>query len=286
MMNNELTLVRPDSAEEALELAIDGEGTARFYAGGVEIVPQLLRREAEIRSLIDVKRIPGSKTVEVIDDQVRFRMGLTYREFGRSPVIRELLPVAARNVFNIGNPRVRSVGTVIGALSSRSTDIDMALLLGIHDAELVHLSADGLATSPVLSWLESGEAVRLITEVRVPLRSDARVVYRRFPRIGQPAAAVAARLDPSGDVIRLIIGCTGMPPVTIQVSTDMAADSAGDPAGSSTAIADLVGSRAHAADALYTSGEYRLHLAGVLASRAVAALMAWSGDGGESCAVQ
>lgn len=285
MMNNELTLVRPDSAEEALELAIDGEGTARFYAGGVEIVPQLLRREAEIRSLIDVKRIPGSKTVEVIDGQLRFRMGLTYREFGRSPVIRELLPVAARNVFNIGNPRVRSVGTIIGALSTRSTDIDMALLLGIHDAELVHLSVDGLATSPVLSWLESGEAVRLITEVRVPLRSDARVVYRRFPRIGQPAAAVAARLDPSGDVIRLIIGCTGMPPATIQVPIDMAADSGGRPAGPCAAIADLVASRAQAADALYTSGEYRLHLAGVLASRAVDALMAWSGDGGESCAV-
>jgi carbon-monoxide dehydrogenase medium subunit len=271
MNARDLRIVRPSDVEEAIRIARDEGSAARYYAGGVELVPSILQREADVRTLIDVKRIPGSKSIEVTDGELRVGMGVTYREFGQSAVARRHLPVASAAMFDIGNPRVRSVGTLVGAIAARRPDTDVAILLGGQDASTVESGEAGERRRPVRSWLDHPDDSALITGLAIPLPADDRFVYRRFPRIGQPSAAVAARAGRDAEHLSVLIGCLGGPPVHLDVPRSLAERGEVDRVRLDALVAASLqpGSVVATLDATI---EYRSHLAAVLVARSVAAL--------------
>lgn len=269
-----LRIVRPASIDEALRIARHEGSAARYYAGGVELVPTILRREADVRILIDVKRIPGSKSIEIVDDELRIGMGVTYREFGQSPVARRHFPVATAAMFTIGNPRVRSVGTLAGAIAARRPDTDVGVLLGGHHADTLEIDAHGERRRPVRSWLDHGQDGALITGVAIPLPGDDLFVYQRFPRIGQPLATVAARAEAGADRFDVLVGCLGGAPVPIEVPSVLAAGGEVDRASVDMLVAESLGRPSDVVATLDASAEYRAHLAAVLVVRSVAELSA------------
>ena len=197
---------------------------------------------------------------------------MTYREFGQSGLVRRHLAVAAGAMFSIGNPRVRSVGTMVGAMAAATPDTDLAMLLGIQDADVVVLTAGGESRRPALSWLDPVADGELLTGISVPLREGSQSVYRRFPRIGQPIAAVAARADVDSESFDVLIGCLGVAPVWIAIPRVVVDKGAIDRAVVDRLFWTAVAARTAAVATLDASADYRAHLAGVLVARAVAEL--------------
>lgn len=265
----DLRIVRPATVEEALDIAREQGAAARFYAGGVDLVPMVLRRKIDVRTLIDVKRIPGSKSIEISDGALRIGMAVTYRDFGLSPLARQHLPTATAAMFSIGNPRVRSVGTIVGALARRDPDTDVAVLLGAHGAEIVEYGDGGEMRRAVRDWLDRPADGALITGVDVPLLGADLVSYHRFPRIGHPLAAVAARGEPGGRQLRLLVGCFGVAPVSLDVPRDIAPGGGVDRGLLDALVADAVRTGPISVETAEASSEYRRHLVAVLAARCI-----------------
>ena len=190
--------------------------------------------------------------------------------------------VLADTAEGIGDRQVRNRGTIGGSLAHADPGADYptvvkalgATITAVGEGGEREIAADDFFTGIFTTSLQPGE---LVTSVRVPVVADGMggaYVKHRHPASGYAVAAVAAVLtvaDGKCSEARLVVGgVTGSPMAADDASTAMIGIAPVDEAAIAAAVEKLPAALSGAVGDTYASAEYRVHLAKVLARRAIA----------------
>ena len=269
---------RPASLEEAFSL-LDSEG-ARPLAGGHSLLPAMKLRVSNPTTLVDISRIPGLAAIEQGDGEIAIGALTTHEAIAASDVVAGDCTLLAETARHIGDAQVRARGTIGGSIAHADPAADyppvlLALGATINTASAVgarQIGADDFFVDIFTTALQPGELVTSVVVPSIPAGTGATYLKHRHPASSYAVVGIAALVMMDGGSItgaRLVVGGVAGKPIAVDVS------SLAGQAPSAGAFASVV---AGVAEALtnpigdsYASGEYRVHLAGVLAKRALAA---------------
>jgi carbon-monoxide dehydrogenase medium subunit len=256
---------------------------AKIIAGGQSLVPMLNFRLLRPSVLVDINRIAGLSFIEETGDAVRIGALTRHYQLETSPVIARHLPVLACAMTRVAHLAIRNRGTIGGSLSHADPAAELPMMAMLLDAELRVASPSGARTVAAREFFISPMTVDLavdeiVTEIALPkLPPNTGWGFEEVARRhGDFAlAAAAATLTASGGTIRQArIALTGVGPTPLR-ATEAEALLVGRTLEGKLAmrVVEAVRAATNPETDLHASSDYRRHLAGVLAGRAVAA--AW-----------
>ena len=270
------------SVKEAVQLrGLFGEDAA-VYAGGTEILLAMKLGVARWPHLIDVKTIKALADISATTDMLRIGATATHWSIERSDVVARVLPAFARVEANVANVRVRAAGTLAGNLAFAEPHADPPALLIALGARVILEGSAGSRTVPVAELItgmyETAIAAdEIIVAIEVPLPArDARVAYVKFQILERPSVGVAAvgtvRDGRFVGAPTVVVGAVDEMPR--RVDTAQFAGAGASDAGTLGAIAEAARAAVEPTADLAGSVDYKRHLVGVFAQRAVASLVA------------
>jgi CO/xanthine dehydrogenase FAD-binding subunit len=277
---------------ESVEAAIAalGRGEGKIIAGGQSLVPMLNFRLLRPAVLVDINRVPGLAFIADGEDTIRIGALTRHHRLETSAVIAKAFPVLAAAMTHVAHLAIRNRGTIGGSLSHADPAAELPMLALLLDATLTVASPSGKRTVAAKDFFLGALSVDLgaqdvVTEIAFPkLPSGTGWGFEEVARRhGDFAlAAVAATLTVSdGKIMQARIAMTGVDE-TAKRADEAEAMLAGkplEPALRDAAIDAVRGAVTPNTD-LHASADYRRHLVGVLAGRALDA--AWRRAGGMS----
>lgn len=282
MIPAEFDYKAPTSVEEALSVlrdALAAETEVKVLGGGQSLIPVLRLRMAAPELVVDLSRIAELAGVRDDGDAIVIGAMTTHDDVSRDPLVRQhalLLSLAAETV---ADPQVRHRGTFGGALVHADPAGDLLAPALALDAELVVAATDGTRrTVPAAEFFQdlfttSVEDGELLVEVRVPKYTGWGACYEKFTRVAQAwsivAVAAAVRIE-GGVIAEARIGLTNMGSVPVRAhAVEEALVGRAATADAVRQAASAAGEGTSAPSDANADAEYRVHLAGVLTSRAV-----------------
>jgi carbon-monoxide dehydrogenase medium subunit len=255
----------PATLEEALRLLADDD--ARPLAGGHSLLPAMKLRLAEPGALVDLRSLPGLDGISREGDELVVGALARHAAVASSEVVREACPVLASAAGLIGDRQVRNRGTIGGSLAHADPGADYPTVVTALGATIVatgkegerQIAADEFFTGVFTTALAPGE---LITAVRMPATTSAAYLKHKHPASGYAVVGVAAVV--TGDQARVTVGGVAGVPASVTVPKDTALEEA--PKAIAESVEPVIGDT-------YASAEYRVHLASVLARRALKAAL-------------
>lgn len=269
----------PATVEEVVQALVDHGDEAKVLGGGQSLLPVLKMRMADPERLIDLGRVTGLREVREDGDDLVIGAMATHHSVAHDPLLREHAGVLARAAGMIGDPQIRYRGTIGGALVHADPAGDIAPALLALDASVEIAGPRGARSLPVGDFLEDYFTTALgedevLTALRVRRHTGWGMHYEKFTQVAQSWAivAVAAAVRVEGGVIaEARIGLSNMGSTALRAGAAEAAL-----VGCRVEEAALHEAAASAGDGTEPPSdpagtpEYRRHLAGVLAGRAVA----------------
>src|SRR5487761_1704555 len=276
-------LHRPRSVEEASRLLADLGDDAAPYCGGTELLLTMKLGLATYPHLVDLKQVAGLRRVERRNGSLSIGAAATHYDLETSRDLRAWCPEMVSMLSRVANLRVRSTGTLGGNLCFADPHSDPATFLVAAGATLVcqaggdtrRVPAGQFVTGPYQTVMEPGE---LLVAVEVPFAAPGTgMAHVRMKLHERPVVTVAAWVRLEGGVVsdaRLAVGSVGWVPLSVDVAgmlggagpDDFGARSAGCAAAAAEACDPLEDGEG--------SAEYKRHLAGVYAGRALMAAFA------------
>jgi len=259
---------RPTTVRQAAGLLARQE-EAKLLAGGHTLIPTMKLRLAGPKNIIDMSKIEGLAFIEMGGRSLTVGALTTHSEVATSPVVKENIPALADVAGRIGDPAVRHCGTIGGSLANDDPNADYpAACLGLGAMVITNkrrIAADEFFKGLFETALEGDE---IITKVQFPRPNKA--AYIKFPNPASRYALVGVFVSKRGSEIRVAVTGAGANGVFRLTSFEQALKKRFGPKSleGMTIPADGMASDIHG------SAEYRAHLVGVLARRAVAAAVA------------
>jgi carbon-monoxide dehydrogenase medium subunit len=258
------TFHRPTTVRQAAGL-LARNPDAKLLAGGHSLLPVMKQRLAQPSALIDLSLVEGLDTIEQKGRSIVIGAMARHADVAKSPVINEVLPALASVPGAVGDPQVRNRGTIGGSLANNDPNADWpAAVLGLGATIITNkrrIAADDFFNGMFTTALEDGE---IITKVSFPVAKKAG--YEKFKHPASGFALVGVFVSKRGSDIRVAVTGAGadgvfrVPSFEEALKKRFAAKSLQDMSIPATGMnADI-----------HASAEYRAHLVGVLARRAVA----------------
>ncbi len=267
-------------SEACALLATHGEG-AKLLAGGQSLVPMMAMRLVRPAWLVDINEIAELKFIAVEKDMARTGACTRQCMVERDDALAARVPLLRQALAWVGHVQTRNRGTIGGSLAHADPCAELPLVAQVLGARMLLRSASGkrvleaekffsgpMATSarpdecleeiqwPAWSWRHTGSA---FTEISV-----------RHGDFAMVAAAAQVAVDSDGRCVRAAFGVGGaggtplaFPKIAARLVGTRLDDAAVTDAARAAATETEPGSDLHA------SAEYRRHLAGVLAARAL-----------------
>jgi carbon-monoxide dehydrogenase medium subunit len=258
------TFHRPQTVRQAAGLLAKNED-AKLLAGGQTLLPTMKLRLAAPPQLIDMSLIEGLSGIEMGGRSLTIGAMTRHADVGSSPVVQQAIPVLAKLAGTIGDPAVRHMGTIGGSVANNDPNADYpAACLGLGATIITNkrrIKADDYFTGMFSTALEPAE---IITKVSFPIPK--RAAYQKFRNQASRYALVGVFVSKRGSEIRVAVTGAGSNGVFRIPSFEEALKKRFAPKSleGMTIPADGMNSDIHG------SAEYRAHLVGVLARRAVA----------------
>ena len=270
----------PASLDEALgALAEHGDG-AKVLAGGQSLVPLLNFRLVRPAYLVDLNEVPGLAYVRRENGHLAIGALTRQRAVETSALVREVQPLLADAMPQIGHVQIRNRGTIGGSLAHADPAAELPAVVAALDGQLVVQSARGRrvlsAAEFFVAYLTTAlDPTELLVEVRVPVTPPRTgtaflEVSRRHGDFALVGVAATVTLDEAGACTRCAIAITGVGPTPV-VARDAARGLVGT-TPTAKALEDAGQAAAAGLDPdgdLHASSEYRRHVAGVLTRRAL-----------------
>ena len=255
---------RPTSLDDAVTLLGDGE-SAMLLAGGMTLLPTMKLRLAQAPVIVDLDDVDGLRGIFADNDTLTIGAMTRHADVADSPEVRAAIPALAELAGKIGDPQVRNRGTIGGSLANNDPAADYpAAVLGLAATVVTdrrEIPADDFFLEMFETALEPGE---IITAVRFPAAK--RAAYAKFPSPASRYAIVGVFVADTDTGVRVAI--TGASSSVFR-QTDMESALAANFAAS--AIEGITLDPDELNGDLHASPEYRAHLVGVMAKRAVTA---------------
>jgi aerobic carbon-monoxide dehydrogenase medium subunit len=258
------TFHRPETVKQAANL-LTKNPDAKILAGGHTLLPTMKLRLAGPPQLIDLSRIEGLAGVELAGRSITIGAMTRHVDVHTSPVVQEHAPVIAKLAGMIGDPAVRHMGTIGGSIANNDPTADYpAACLGLGATIITNkrrIKADDYFTGMFSTALEPAE---IITKISFPLPKKA--AYQKFRNQASRYALVGVFVAKRGSENRVAVTGAGADGVFRVTAFEEALKQRFSPKSLEglTVAAEGLNSDIHG------SAEYRAHLIGVLARRAVA----------------
>lgn len=275
-------LHHPATVAQAVDLARRLAPSARFIAGGTDLVIQINRKKAAPAHLIDISRLPGLAGVAETAEGFSLGALTTYRVIERYPAFQGTLSALVDAAGVVAGHQVRNIATIGGNIVNASPAADFVPPLLALDAELDIIGPDAGRSVALRDFilgagktvLGSDEIVSAIRFNRLPANSATAFLKegrRKAMEISIVCVAARLTLDASGSKCvsaRLAVGAVG--PKALQPQ-DAEAYLVGLPAGRTSfqAAGRLAAQAATPISDVRASAEYRRHLVAVLVERAL-----------------
>jgi len=256
---------RPGSLSAALD-AIREAPEGQFLAGGQTLLPTLKQRLASPSDLLDLAGIDELKGISVDGDTVAIGAMTCHADVAASADVQAKIPALAALADDIGDRQVRNRGTIGGSIANNDPAADYPAACLALGATIVtsarEIAADDFFTGLFETALDEGE---LITSVRFP--APAKAAYTKFKNPASRYAIVGVVVAETADGVRVAVTGAGADGVfrVPEMETALAGDFSAAALEGIAIPPDDLNSDIHA------SAEYRAHLIGVMARRAVAA---------------
>jgi aerobic carbon-monoxide dehydrogenase medium subunit len=238
----------------------------KLLAGGQSILPAMKLRLASHPNLIDLDRVEGLAGVELKGRSLIIGAMTRHADVANSPVVQQAIPALAHLANEIGDPAVRHRGTIGGSIANDDPNADYpAAVLGLGATVVTtkrRIAADDFFKGLFETALEPDE---IITKVQFPLPKKA--AYVKFPNPASRFALVGVFVSKRGSENRVAVTGAGASGVFRVTSFEEALKKRFSPKSLEGLTVPVDGMSSD----IHGSAEYRAHLIGVLARRAVAA---------------
>ena len=262
------TYHRPGTVRQAANL-LGKQEEAKLLAGGHTLVPTMKLRLAGPKHLVDLGKVEGLTGIELKGRSLVIGAMTPHVDVATSAVVKENIPALADLAGRIGDPAVRHRGTIGGSVANNDPNADYpAGVLGLGATIITNkrrIAADEFFKGLFDTALEPDE---IITKVQFPKPNKA--AYQKFPNPASRVALVGVLVSKRGSDIRVAVTGAGSGGVFRVTSFEEALKKR---FGAKSLEGLTVPADGMASD-IHGSAEYRAHLIGVLARRAVAAAVA------------
>lgn len=274
----------PASLTEALDLlsALDGEDAdARVLAGGQSLVPMLNLRLAQPEHLVDLGGIAELTDISIDDGHLVIGAMVRQRSAEHHADVASGCPLLADAMPQVGHPQTRNRGTIGGSLAHADPAAEVPTVAAVLDAQVTLATAEGerhvAAADFFLGYLETDiRPGELLTQVRFP-RPARRTgtafseVSRRHNDFAMVGVGCAVQLEDDGTIADARVGVLGAGSTAVRAtSAEESLRGAPADADAFAAAASRLSEELDPPADLHASAEYRRHVAGVLAQRALA----------------
>jgi carbon-monoxide dehydrogenase medium subunit len=258
---------RATSARQAANLLAKAED-AKLLAGGHTLLPTMKLRLASPANIIDLGRVPELKGIEQKGRYLMIGAMTTHAEVAHSDLVRGYTPGLAALAEGIGDPHVRHRGTIGGSVANNDPSADYPAGLLALNAVIVtnkrKIAADAFFQGMFATALEEGE---LITKIAVP--SSSRFAYAKFRNPASRYALVGVAVGKKGGSVRVTVTGAGSNGVFRWTDAEKALEGRFNPKSLDGLKVDPSGLNSD----IHAAADYRAHLIGVMAKRAVTAAL-------------
>ncbi|MDQ3067365.1 MAG: xanthine dehydrogenase family protein subunit M [Actinomycetota bacterium] len=263
MLLREVEYARPSSVDDAIRLLAGNEG-ARALAGGQTLVNVMKARAASPDVLVDLNELDELRSIAVSGDTLELGAMATYTQLMASSEVDVSRPILAEVSAQIADVQVRNRGTIGGNVCSNDPTNHLPPLLVALGASMTirgeggerTVAAEEFFLGVYMTAVSEGE---LLLAISVPAAANAADGFASITigRDGTCIANAAACLDDGAT--RIALGCVDAVPVLLT------------PAGADeeSIRAAVVEANLDPPSDVHASADYRRHLAGVCAVRAV-----------------
>jgi len=258
----------PSTVRQAINLLSKLEDP-KLLAGGQTLLPVMKQRLANPKNIVDLSRVEGLSGIELKGRSVVIGAMTRHVEVATSPIVQEHLPALAALAEEIGDPHVRNMGTLGGAVAHNDPNGDYpAACLGLGATIVTakrRIKADEFFTGMMETALEPDE---IVTKVMFPLVKKA--AYVKFANPASRFALVGVFVSKRGPEIRVAVTGAGESGAFRVAAFEEALQKR----FAAKSLEGLTVPPTGLNSDIHGSAEYRAHLVGVLARRAVAAAAA------------
>ena len=257
---------RPSSVNDAAALASKSVD-AKLLAGGQSLVQAMKLRLAQPSDLIDLGSLKDLAGIKAGGSEITIGAMTRHAEVAKSADVKRAIPALAALAGMIGDPQVRNMGTLGGALANNDPAADYpAAVLGLGATVSTNkrkIAADDFFKGMFATALQQGE---IITSVSFPVPK--RAAYTKFKNPASRFAIVGVFVADTGSGVRVAVTGAGAGVFRQKdMEKALSAKFAPESAAGVKQKADGLNSDLHA------SAEYRAHLVSVMAKRAVEAAL-------------
>ena len=238
---------------------------AKILAGGQTLIPTMKLRLASPGNIVDLNAIEGEMAgIELKGRSIVIGAMTRHVEVANSAVVKEHLPALAYLASLIGDPAVRHRGTIGGSVANNDPNADYpAACLGLG-ATIITTKGKHAADDFFKGMFETAlEGDEIITKVSFPIAKKAG--YEKFKNQASRFALVGVFASKRGSEIRVAVTGAGSNGVFRVPSFEEALKKRFAPKSLEGLTIPADGMNAD----IHGSAEYRAHLVGVMARRAV-----------------
>jgi len=254
---------KPSSLQDAAAALAQSGG--RALAGGQSLVAAMKLRLSQPGTLVDLAAIPELKGIRRDANGLTLGAMTRHAEVASSDIVKQAQPALAALADGIGDRQVRNMGTLGGSIANNDPAADWPgalLALGATvNTNKRSIKADDFFRGLYETALEGDE---IVTSVTFPLGSKA--AYVKFPNPASRFALVGVFVAKTPSGARVAVTGAGPCAFRCKPLEDALTKNWSSDAAKAVKI-DAAGLNQD----LHASSEYRAHLIGVLAARAVAA---------------
>jgi carbon-monoxide dehydrogenase medium subunit len=256
---------RPTTVKEAVAL-LHAHANGKFLAGGQSLLPVLKLELAEPSDLISLAHVKELHDIRHDGGNLAIGALVTHDQVHRSPEVKKAIPALATLAGGIGDAQVRNRGTLGGSVAHADPAADYpAALVGLGATIVTDrrkVAAEDFFTGLFQTALAADE---LVTAVHFPV--PRRAAYAKFAHRASKYALVGVFVAETSSGVRVAV--TGAGAQVFRVTAFEAA--LGKKLDAASLDALTVPSTGLNSDG-EASADYRAHLIGVMARRAVQAL--------------
>ena len=253
---------RPKSVADAVAL-LKGKEEARPMSGGMTLIPTLKQRLARPSDVVDLGGLKELAGIKVEGDTLVIGGMTKHGDVAKSADVKKVIPALADLAGHIGDPQVRNRGTMGGSVANNDPAADYpAAVVALNATVITNTgkhAADAFFKGLFETALGEGE---IITAISFPKAEKA--AYMKFPNPASRYAMVGVFVAKTAAGVRVAV--TGAGPSVFRVK---AMEEALSKNFSSDAIKDIKVPADGLNSDIHGSAEYRAHLVGVMARRAV-----------------
>ena len=254
----------PASLDEATA-ALKAAPGAKLLAGGQTMIPILKFRLASPETVIDLSRVASLRGISRKDGQLVIGAMTTHATVAESAEVEAAIPGLAMLAEGIGDPHVRHLGTIGGSVANNDpvTDYPAAVLAlaAMIATNKRNISADDFFKGLFGTALAEDE---IVTAISFPIPQS--FAYAKFANPASRFALVGVAVARTVSGPRVAVTGAGSSGVFRWIAAEQALATSFAP----SAIAALKLDPSNLMSDIHAAADYRAHLVGVMARRAVA----------------